>query len=999
MLRNKALAAAIGSVFAASTLGATGLLTPVGAHAEESERRIEEVVVTGSRIQQANVTASSPVTQIGQEELTFTGITRVEDFMRYLPQVYMEQGTGVSNGATGTATINLRNLGPARTLVLVNGRRLPPGSPLQGGEVSDVNQIPGALIDRVEVLTGGASSVYGSDAVAGVVNFILQDNFQGVQLDYQFSQYMHRNENRRIQDAIREGGFEVPRGTNNDGDISDFSLIIGGNLEDGRGNVTAYATYRNIEAVTQAARDYSGCALDATATTCAGSGTSAEGSFSDFGVLPASGLGPSYSFHVQGEEFVPGLLSYNYGPLNYWQRPDERYTAGAFAHFDFNDQMTVYSEFMFMDNQTVSQIAPSGAFFITDSLSCGNPFLTAQQFEAVCGAYGLTEDDTQVMFIGRRNVEGGPRQQDLRHTTFRGVLGVRGDINPTWSYDVSAQFAEVTMQNTYLNDMSTTRIGRALNAVTDDRTQVDPATGATVPVNPDTFGQAVCQSVIDNSDPACVPWNIFQTGAVTPEMIDYLVLPLFARGTTDQTVATAYVQGRLGDYGWRMPTADTGIDVVLGVNWYDVSLDFNPDQGFRGGDGAGQGGATLAVDNVGYDVTEGFMEASVPLVEGRPWVQSLALDLGYRYSDYSTGETADTFKIAGAWDIDEQIKVRGSFNRAIRAAQLRELFLPQGFNLFDMAADPCGGPVTGGATAQGRTLEECARTGVTPDQFGNIANSPAGQYNFLQGGNPALAPEEADTISFGVVYTPNFLENLVLSVDAYEITVEKAISNLNPEFILNQCLDTGEPLFCEDIRRGAGNGSLWIGSDVDVSGRVSALNANIGFFEVRGIDFIVDYSFDIADWGRIGVNNVLGYIDSWRQQEVAGGPIQRCEGRWGGVCGPPTLDIKNNMRVTWYSPWNVLLSANWRHLGEVDDISTAGVNLGSRDYIDLAAVWEATEQISVRAGANNVFDRAPPIAGGNAGPSFYGNGNTFPSTYDALGRYWFLALSVGLGNR
>lgn len=601
------------------------------------------------------------------------------------------------------------------------------------------------------------------------------------------------------------------------------------------------------------------------------------------------------------------------------------------------------------------------------------------------------------MFIGRRNVEGGPRQQDLRHTTFRGVLGARGDLDDTWRYDVSAQYAEVTMQNTYLNDMSITRIGRALDAVVDDRTQVDPVTGEAVPVNPETFGQAVCQSVVDMTDSECVPWNIFQAGAVTQDMIDYLVLPLFARGTTDQAVVSAYVQGSLGDYGLTLPTATSGVEVIFGIDWMDINLDFNPDQGFRSGDGAGQGGATLAVDDVGYRVTEYYVEAVVPLVEGARFVDSLALDLGYRYSDYSTGETADTFKIAGAWDIDHQLKIRASFNRAIRAAQLRELFLPQGFNLFDMDADPCGGPVAGGLTAQGRTLEECARTGVTAEQFGNIANSPAGQYNYLQGGNPQLQPEEADTWSAGIVYLPDFIADLTLSVDWYQIEVDGAIDNPNPEFVLNQCLDTGDAQFCEAIRRGAGNGSLWIGSDVDVSGRVSALNSNIGFFEVRGVDVAVDYSFDIADWGRVNLANMLGYIDSWKQQEVAGGPVQSCEGRWGGVCGQPTLEWKNNLRATWYTPWDLMLSANWRHIGEVDDVSPAGADLGSRDYIDLAAVWDATEMLSVRAGVNNVFDRAPPVAGGNAGPSFFGNGNTFPSTYDALGRYWFLAVSAGMG--
>lgn len=976
------MAAAISSIAAAGAICAVGVSVPATALGAESGRALEEIVVTGSRIQKANVTASSPVTQITGEDLQFSGITRVEDVLRYLPQVYTEQSTGISNGGTGTATVNLRNLGPERTLVLVNGRRLPPGSPLQGGEVSDVNQIPGGLIERVDVLTGGASSVYGSDAIAGVVNFILKDDFQGVKLDYQFSQYMHKNDDGNMDDLIDAAGYPVPGGTKNDGDISDASFIIGGNLEGGRGNITAYVTYRDVEAVNQAQRDYSGCALNATASSCSGSGTTPEGSFSDFGVLPSiNPADPAYSFHVEGDQFVPGLLTYNYGPLNYWQRPDERYTAGAFAHYDLTDSLTVYSEFMFMDDRTVTQIAPSGAFFITSTLPCGNPFLSDQQFDAVCGSYGLTEDDSQVMFIGRRNVEGGPRQQDLRHTTFRGVLGVEGDINENWRFDVSGQYAEVSMENTYLNDLSITKVGRALNVV------ADPGTG-----------EAVCQSVLDGSDPTCVPWNIFQTGAVTQDMIDYLVLPLFARGTTDQTVLSGYVEGDLTDYGVKLPTADNGVGVIFGVEYLDVGLDFKPDAGFQNGEGAGQGGATLAVDNVGYDVTEFFTEFSVPLVEGAPFADAIVLDLGYRYSDYSTGEKADTYKVAGSWDVNSQLKFRASYNRAIRAAQLRELFLPQGFNLFDMDADPCGGPVAGGVTAEGRTFEQCARTGVTAGQFGNIANSPAGQYNFLQGGNPDLEPEESDTYSFGIVLAPSFVEDLTISLDYYDIEVKKAIDNLNPEFILEQCLDSGDPQFCSSIRRGAGNGSLWIGSDVATSGRVAATNVNIGFFEVKGYDLVVDYSLDIGDLGVLAFNDVLGYIDSWKQQEVEGAPIQSCEGKWGGVCGSPTLDVKNNFRVTWDTPWNLLLSANWRHLDKVEDISDSEVDLGARDYFDLAGIWEANDYLTLRAGINNVFDKAPPIAGGNAGPSFFGNGNTFPATYDALGRYYFLALSVGLGD-
>lgn len=948
--------------------------------AEGADQQIEEVVVTGSRIQRANLVSSSPVTQMDAEEITFSGITRLEDLVKNLPQVYSEQGTGQSNGATGTATLSLRNLGAERTLVLVNGRRLPPGSPLQDGEGADINQIPSNLVQRVEVLTGGASSTYGSDAVAGVVNFVMVDDFQGIQLDYQFSQYSHDNDSGRMRDMLTDAGYPIPRGTESDGDINNFSLIIGGNLEGGRGNVTAYATYRDVKGVTQAARDYSACALSTDATACAGSGTSPKGTFSDFGSLDEP-----YDFRVEGNEFVSPSDVYNYGPLNYWQRPDERVTAGAFAHYDITDTLEVYSELMFMDDRSISQIAPSGAFFVTSTISCGNPFLSQQQFDAVCGAYGLTEDDEQTMFIGRRSVEGGPRQQDLRHTTYRGVLGLRGDLTDAWSFDVYAQYAEVSMENTYLNDLSTTRIIRALDAVVDERTVIDEETGQEVPLNPDTFGQPVCQSVIDGSDPTCVPWNIFQEGAVTQEMIDYLVLPLYARGTTEQTVVSGYVTGDLTEQGIRLPTADSGVSVVLGLEYRKEKLTFSPDSGFQSGDGAGQGGPTLPV-NGSYDVKEIFTEMSIPLVEGQPWAEALALDLGYRYSDYDTDQETDTYKVAASWTLNQDIKFRASYQRAVRAANLRELFLPQGLNLFDMNADPCGGDPE-------YTQEECARTGLPANLYGNSGlDSPANQFNYLQGGNTELEPEKSDTYSAGFVFTPTFIEGLTVSVDYFDIEVEDAISFLTPEFVLRQCAETGDPLFCDSVNRAPGTGSLWLGNQ----GYVAAANTNIGFFSTKGWDIVADYTFGIGDLGTLSIGNVMSIITEWDQQEVEGAPIESCKGKWGGSCGYPTTDFENAMRVTWDTPWDLRLNLAWRHIGAVDDTASSNVDLDSVNYFDLAGIWQPVDYAYVRLGINNLFDKQPPLAGGNAGPSNYGNGNTFPGIYDALGRYYFLGVTFDL---
>ncbi len=949
--------------------------TPNTVSAEQADplMEIEEIVVTGSRIQRRNLVSASPVTQVDADELLFQGTVRVEDMARTLPQVYSAQNTSQSNGANGTATLNLRNLGTARTLVLVNGRRLPAGSPLGGGAGADINQIPGALVRSVEILTGGASATYGSDAVAGVVNFLMKDDFEGVRVDYQFSQYSHNNRSSKWQGIVEDSGYPAADGTESDGNTSYVSLIIGGNFDEGRGNATAYATYRDIKPVLQGDRDYSSCALSDDTSFCFGSSTIPQGRFTNFGVG-----GPFVDYIVSGNEFAPRQgETFNYGPLNYYQRPDEQYTFGGFAHYNVSDYAEVYTELMFMDDRTVSQIAPSGAFFVTDSLSCANPLMSDQQFETVCGSVGLTREDTRAPFwIGRRNVEGGNRQQDLRHTSFRGVFGVRGEMNPSWSYDASVMYAEVSMENTYLNDLGTTKIRRALDAVTDPNT-----------------GQVVCRSVVDGSDPNCVPWNIFQEGGVSQEALDYIVLPLFARGTTDQLVASGFISGDLTEYGIRSPAADTGVAVVFGAEYRKENLDFNPDEGFRSGEGAGQGGATNPVSG-GYSVFELFMEASVPLVEGRPFAEELNLDFGFRYSDYDYGISTETFGIRAGWAINYDVKLRGSFQRAIRGASVGELFLPQGFNLFDMTGDPCGGPVTGGVTAEGRTFEECARSGVTMEQWGNIPHSPAGQYNFLQGGNPNLEPEVADTWTAGVVFSPSAIDGLTVTVDYYNIRIKKGISSLTPEFLLNECLD-GNQTLCESVRRGF-PGDLWIGSNVDSSGHIVALQDNLAIEKVTGFDLVADYSFDVGEMGSVNISNVLSLIDTWDQQELAGAPTEACAGKWGFVCGFPTPDLRNKMRLIWTTPWNVAATVMWRYTNKIDDLNETGIDLNAISYIDLSAIWDVSERIQVRAGINNLFDKAPPIAGNGAGPSISGNGNTFPGMYDALGRYWFLAGALSL---
>ena len=990
---------------------------------------VEEIVVTGSRIPpRANVLSSSPVTQVDADEFLFRGITRVEDLLNKLPQVFTAQQSGQVNGATGTATVNLRNLEALRTLVLVDGRRLPYGSPIAGATGADVNQIPGALVRQVEVLTGGASATYGSDAVAGVVNFFMVDDFEGMRLDYQYSYYEHNNDHRLMQDLLRERNFAIPSSNVRDGQISDFSLVMGANLDEGRGNITAYATYRNVKSVLQSRRDYSGCALGGGTSSCAGSSTIPTGRFVDFGTVSDAGAlisgdsaNPAFTgfdLTVGGDdnnEFVnrDGLL-YNFGPLNYFQRPNTRYTAGVFAHYDVNERVEAYLNLMVVDNRTDAQIAPSGAFFVTTTLNCNNPFLSAQQFERICGRYGLDSSyvygagaplvdrngnpvlgdhdgdpstpneqltDPRLLYIGRRNVEGEPRSDDLRHTTFRGVFGIRGDLDRdrVWSYDLYGQFAEVSMEQTYRNDLSITRIRRALNVVP------DPRDGS-------NMGQPVCQSVLDGTDPSCVPWNIFQAGGVTQAAINYLTIPLFARGTTEQSIISGYVKGDLGEYGIRLPSANEGVEVVLGFEYRREFLEFAPDNGFTSGDGAGQGGPRLGV--VGRtSLREFFTEVSIPLIEGLPYVDALIFDTAYRYSDYSTNVTTHTYRFAGSWNVTEDVKLRASFQRAARHPNIRELFRTQQLGLFNMNADPCAGRTTEGMdgvrrTAQGRTLEECMRTGVTPGQFGRIEGSPANQYNQITGGNPDLKPEETDTVTLGVVLTPVWLPGFSFTVDYFDIDLQKAIDSVTSEFILNQCLDTGLPRYCDSVNRGANTGTLWVGND-----HIISLDVNIGFFQTSGFDFVIDYTLDLGGLGDLDLSLVSTYLTDWSQQQITEAPKETCHGRWGGSCGSPTADFVSNFRGTWHTPWEVRVSLSWRHIGAVDDIGTNRVNFGEYNYLDLAAVWDVNEDIALRVGFQNLLDVNPPITG-DAGPGNFGNGNSFPGAYDVLGRYVFIGASV-----
>lgn len=943
---------------------------------------LDRVEITGSRIKTIQTEGTSQVVVLTAEAIKAEGVRSVEQLLNNLPQVMADYGGSVSNGATGTATVDLRNLGRERTLVLVNGRRLTAGSPRE--VAADLNQIPISLIKRVEVLTGGASAIYGSDAVAGVVNFILNDRFEGLQVELNHSFYNHQQKN-SMGEVVRSSNFPVPGDKDADGKVNDFNITMGGNFADGKGNATIFFGYKKEDALLQSERDFSACAVgpDGDAFACAGSPTTFPGRFRyvpggdadniDYTIDPVTGAVRTFNNATD---------LFNFGPTNYFQRPSERYTFSAISKYNINESAQVYSELSFHDDSTVAQIAPSGAFgyFARGSaaITFENPLLSDAWREAL----NLTEaGDTAEVIFNRRNVEGGGRQDDIRHTSFRSVFGVKGDVGQ-WSYDGFAQVGKVVFQETYKNDFSIARTARALDVV------VDPVTGL-----------PACRSAVDGTDPNCVPYNIWALGGVTPEALAYLQTPGFQKGFTSQSVVGLNLSTDLTEQGFKLPYANSGVGIAFGVERRTEKLELATDQAFTTGDLAGQGGPTIGLGGK-YSVDDIFGELRVPVLENVPFAESLSATASYRNSKYySGGRKTDTYGTGLEWAPTKQAKVRTSFQRAVRAPNIVELFTAQGLGLFNMSRDPCAGDPNAALPANRPTasLEQCANTGVTPEQYGSIDSNPAQQYNALLGGNLDLKPETADSYTFGLVLSPD--RNLSLTLDYFNIKVKDIINPASPTVTLEQCLETGDPAFCDLITRDS-LGTLYLLPEA----RIVSTNQNLGRKETKGLDFGADYNFAISDLGRVNISFLGTYLKKMLNEEVPGAGEYDCVGYHGSTCGNPLPKWRHKIRTTWTTPWKVEAAFTWRHLGAVEDerlspglLNDAGdVNnvertLGKRDYLDIAANYPITKTFTVRGSVNNVFDRDPPIASTGAP---FGNGNTYPQVYDTLGRRITLSVTA-----
>ncbi|MEJ0098697.1 MAG: TonB-dependent receptor [Pseudomonadota bacterium] len=988
---------------------AAGAITSARIHAQQAETVLDEVIVTGSRIAAPNQTSTSPILSVTSDDIKAGGRMDITDMLNQLPQVnanYLGQDLGNRtsglSSAGGVATASLRGLGPNRTLVLVDGRRLGAGSPqtVITAPGPDIDQIPAALVERVEVVTGGASAVYGSDAIAGVVNFITRKNFEGLEVDAQFGGNWHDNANGFIRPRLAAAGETGPRGNTWDGNTTNASFTAGANILDGRGNVTGYFGYQKMDPVRSSDRDFGSCQLNYTDALddvfCLGSSNS-----NYFGPRPGNAV-----YSVKGNQFVdsdtPGLnppAFFNSQAYIYMQRQDERYNAGFLAHVDINDHFLPYAEFSFMDDHTHQEAAPTALFrgsnVVGDTgnyaVNCSNPLLSAQEAAILCTPQQIAADLANPgsvsadVEIGRRNLEGGARTYEYEHDNYRIALGTKGEIARGWTYDTYGQYYYTSFSNLNGHDFSYAKIADALQVT----------------------GTAAAPVCISGSP--CVPYNIFSDGGVTAAALSYLGTLGTASGSTELRTFHADATADFGVYGIQLPTATEGVSTNIGYEYRSERVRYQPDAAFESGLIVGNGGAYPSIDN-SLGVKEGFAEVRVPLVAGKPGIHDLFADAGYRYSDYTSGVKTDTYKFELQYAPVSDYRLRASYNRAIRAPSIVELFVPQLVGKIAFGGDPCAPGETTGVASE--PFDKCAHTGVTAAQYGNgsttntIPQGTGGQLTQLQGGNPDLRPEQADTITAGVTLQPQALPDFTGSIDYYRIRLKDEVGPLDAQVIMRNCLDTGDPIYCSQLVRHPITGTL-NGASVAGGGYIVQTNVNIGAALLEGIDVQAAYRVDLGSYGKLHLMLNGAYQLTNETTPIPGGGSYDCAGLFGPTCQTVNPKWRHNARASWALPHDFVVNATWRYIGRVKldnndsnpllqgsalgGFATYRAQIGSVSYLDLSGSWQASKHLQVRAGINNVMDRDPPLASveivSGGAPNYY-------EYYDGLGRQVFVGVTA-----
>ena len=920
---------------------------------DDGAGELEEITVTGSRIKKRDFTSNAPVATVGFEQIEMTGTVNTESLLNTLPQTVPGLDRTSNNPGNGTATVDLRGLGSNRTLVLINGTRAVPTT--AGGSV-DINAIPNALIQNIEVLTGGASAVYGSDAVAGVVNFILKDDFEGVNLN-----------------VGAEQTFEGDAG------LYSADITLGANVADGRGNVTFNFSYTDREDLFQGDRDFAFFAQfdNATATGFIDGGSSGIPATSIFSNLTTiSTCCVTFDQNGQIRPFIttgPNNDFYNYAPVNYIQLPQTRYQSTALGHFDISDRATVYGRAMFTSSKVPQQLAPtpifaSGTTFTVD----GSPFLTANSQQVLSDAFGDGVDtdldgidDTATAFVRRRLLEVGPRIDESSSASYQVQAGIRGEISESWDYDLYLQQGNVNFDTAQSGNVDRTRFAQAL--------LLDLAA--------DPTGGTCADPSQGSGDQPCAPINIFGEGNISPEGAAFLRTAVAATADYDQFVSGVTFTGDLG----ALELPGGAIGAAVGFEHIEQDFVFRPSQDLATGNIAGFNGSPPV--SGGFDVDSFYAELYLPILSGVTGADLLDLELAYRTSDYSSAGNVESYKVSGSWAPTDWIRFRGGFNRAVRAPSIGELFQPQAEG-FPGATDPCAaeGPMSGDPAV----AAICIATGVPAAVVGSPSiNLPAGQVRALFGGNPDLQEEEADTYTYGFVLTPSQVEGLSLSIDYFDIEITDFVTTFGggAANVLNTCYDPTDPLggigsaFCNLVNRRP-DGTIEFISQTLVNAATQTLT---------GIDFLGSYDFDLMG-GDARINYVGTLTDESDFTSFDGATPIECAGNFGALCGEPLPEYKHRMTFRW-SGDKITGQLLWRMVGEVDDDDPGTTytieSISAQHYFDASGTYRFNDNFALTIGIDNLADETPPILGDNQEQA-----NTWPATYDVFGRTWFLRASA-----
>ena len=920
----------------------------------------DEIIVTGSRIARQDFVSNSPIASVDSAQFELTGTINTESLINTLPQAVPGLDRTSNNPGAGLATIDLRGLGSNRTLVLVNGDRI---VPTLGGGTVDINNIPTALIERVEVVTGGASAVYGSDAISGVVNFILKDDFEGAELS---------------------AGYEMTE--KGDAALLSLNATAGGNFADGRGNAVVSLGYTDRDELFQGDRDFSFFAqFDDGAGNLFDGGSSGVPQGRISGAFPGGGAA---IFNEDGtiRPYNGATDAYNYAPVNYIQLPQERIQLNALGTYDITEKLTFNLSGLFANNEVPQQLAPTPIFeprggTIQVSLD-GNPFIAPSAQQIISDQLGsgvdtdgdgIDDEFTAGAFgIRRRLEEVGPRIANNQFTTYQVSMGLDWELSDRWAADLQFTEGRTNGTETQSGNINKDRFFQALLLA-------DADGDGNVDVGPD--GQPTCSDPRANGGLVdCAPINIYGQGNISAEAADFIRTLANIDTRYTLTNVTANLVGDLGD---TLALPGGPISVAVGAEYREEDYFFAPSQDVAASTISGFNGAPPVSGD--FNVYGAYGELYIPILADMPFADILALELAGRIEDYSTAGTVESYKVAGEYAPVEDLRFRASFNTAVRAPSITELFSPQGEG-FPGASDPCASSFSGDA-ALGAL---CQATGVPASSLGSsIIDLPSGQVRQISGGNPNLQVEEAETFTVGFVARPSFLEDFVLSVDYFDITIDDVISAFGggANNVIQTCYTqpqggVGSP-FCNAITRG-GDGLIT---------EVAVTQQNVASLDVEGVDIAAEYGFDVGDFGRFGLNYLGTFTDTNTLVPFAGGEPITCAGEFGVDCGDPIPTYKHRVTASWMRG-PVRGQILWRHVGGTDDdeglsFPVAVTELDSFNYFDASAAWDVADELTFTFGVDNLFDKKPPILGDNQEQA-----NTYPATYDVFGRTYFANATV-----